>query len=115
MERFEEQLRQAMARQEPSADFMERFLRRVAEPALKTPATSWQFSFEWMRAWRFAPILAALLLMLIGGGTIYREQQYAAKGNAAKEKLLVAMRVAGSKLHYARSRVLEVEAMETHQ
>jgi len=38
--------------------------------------------------------------------------QRMARGEAAKEKLLIAMRVAGAKLHEARDRVSRVQAME---
>jgi hypothetical protein len=42
-----------------------------------------------------------------------REQQYNAEGERAKQKLLFAVRVAGSRLHQAQKKVLEGGRMDT--
>ncbi len=109
---FEEQLKSAMARREPPGDFTARVLakagRPVAEPGKWGPR--WM---ERIRLWRLIPVLAMFLLMT--GGAVYQQRQRAARGEAAKEKLLVAMQIAGSKLHDAQQHVIDVEGPEVNR
>jgi ABC-type ATPase involved in cell division len=51
-------------------------------------------------------------LLALSVGAIYQEYQRIERGEAAKGKLLIAMRVAGAKLQQARDRVSKVEATE---
>ena len=112
---FEEQLKQALARQEPSADFTSRVLAEAERRERREEASGWRawFRGNWLQAqrasaWRLAPVMAAFLL--ISGMAAYREHQREVQGQAAKRQLLQAMRIAGAKIHYTQ---LKVVAMET--
>jgi hypothetical protein len=107
---FEEELKRALARREPSADFTQRVLTKVA--AAPEKAGTWQW-FDAVRAWRLAAVAAAVLA--VAGGTVYEQHERELRGEEAKRKLLVAMRIAGSKLQEAQERVKEVESAEVRQ
>jgi hypothetical protein len=107
---FEEQLRQAMARRDPPADFTQRVLGRVEREQRRNSGSG---APGWFRAWRLAAAAAALLA--VGGSVFYQQRARAAQGEAAKQKLLIAFRIAGTKLHQVHRRVLEVQAMEVTQ
>lgn len=113
MTRLEEQLKQALARQDPPEDFHARVLAAVEEQRVRSSRAVWRWWARWAHSWPLAPALAALLVL--SAGAIYQEHQRVARGEAAKEKLLVAMRVAGAKLHEARDRVSKVEATEVQR
>ena len=107
---FEEQLKRAMARREPGEDFT----RRVLEQAERKPARE-ESRWAWLQAartWRLAAAVAGLLVM--SGSAMY-ERERAERGEAAKEKLLTAVRIAGVKFQQVRRHVLEVEATEAKQ
>jgi len=110
MTRFEEQLKEALARQDPPEDFNTRVLAAVEEGRVRSSTGVWRWRARWAHSWQVAPALAALLVLSLS--VIYQEHQRMARGEAAKEKLLIAMRVAGAKLHEARDRVSRVQAME---
>lgn len=110
MTRFEEQLKEALARQDPPEDFNARVLAAVEEERVRSSTGVWRWWARWAHSWQVAPALAALLVLSLGA--IYHEHERTARGEAAKEKLLIAMRVAGAKLHEARDRVSRVQAME---
>src|SRR5271157_4176541 len=111
---FEEQLKQALARQEPSADFTSRVLAEAARQERQKEARGWRAWFRkgWfqaplMQAWRLAPVMAAFLVM--SGVVAYREHQREVQGQAAKQQLLQALRIAGTKLHHTQLRVVAME------
>jgi hypothetical protein len=110
MTRFEEQLKEALARQDPPEDFNARVLAALEQRRIRSSTGVWRWCARWARSWQLAPALAALLALSVGA--IYQEHQHIVRGHAAKEKLLIAMRVAGAKLHEARDRVSKVEATE---
>jgi hypothetical protein len=100
---FEEELRKALARREPAPDFTARVLARCR------PKTS-----KWAAIWqRLLPIAAVFLL--IAGGTIYQQRQRELQGIAAKRQLVLAMHIAGWKLHDARQHVMELDSAEAQQ
>jgi hypothetical protein len=110
MTRFEEQLKQALTRQDPPQDFNARVLTALEERRARSSTRVWRWWARWAHSWQLAPALAALLALSVGA--IYQEHQRIARGEAAKEKLLMAMHVAGAKLQEARDRVSKVEATE---
>jgi hypothetical protein len=95
---FEEELKQALQRQEPPADFTARVLARCTEERPKHVSGFW----------RMGLVAAAALLMLVGG-TAYQQREHEAKGLAAKRQLLLAVRIAGTKLQEVQQRVKESE------
>lgn len=104
---FEEQLRQAMARREPSKDFASRVLAKSRDPERRSKGRKYRLWLERVRLWRLIPVLAAFLVMT--GGALYREHERAIQGEQAKQKLLIAMQIAGSKLRVAREHVINFE------
>jgi hypothetical protein len=87
MDWLEQELKQALARKEPAADFDARVRRRLPRiMPRKTP--------RWLAA-------AAALVVIAGGGALYRRHQ----GEQAKEQIMLAMRLAGSKLNQVQAHV----------
>ena len=83
MDWLEQELKQALARKEPAADFDARVRRRLVRTAPR-----------WLAA-------AAALLVIAGGGALYRRHQ----GEEAKQQVMLAMRLAGSKLNRVQAHV----------
>lgn len=103
---FEEELKKALVRREPPDGFTARVLARVNEQNRAKLAVSGSF-LQRLRSWRLIPVLAAALV--ITGGIAYQQHERETRGEAAKKQLILAMRIAGSKLQYAQSRVEGVE------
>ena len=76
MDWLEQELAEALARKEPSAGFD----RRVRARLHRRP--------QWLA-------FAATILVMIGGGEVWRQHQ----GQVAKEQVMTALRIAGSKLN----------------
>jgi hypothetical protein len=110
---FEEELKQALARQEPPGDFTARVLARCAREDANKRRGFWHNLWA-APAWRVSAVAAALVLVV--GGTAFeqheREVERQARGMAAKRQLILAMRIAGTKLQEVRQRVRESEQSE---
>jgi len=108
MSNLEDDLRIALRREEPAADFTERVLARLNQPFAEP---TWRERLAvLMRPPRLQwAALAVIVSITIPAATVrYRnEVQYRAEGERAKAQLLFAVRVAGSKLHRAQRKVLE--------
>jgi hypothetical protein len=126
MNRFDEELKQALRREEPSPDFTDRVMERVAElqrqekPREKT---------EWLRKlleffqpprmkWAMAGAMAGLLL--IAGFILHSSRESErrrlaeiAEGERAKEQVMLAMRIASAKLNVAQKKVNEIANHES--
>lgn len=111
MKRFEEQLKEALLRREPSHDFVRRVLEKTEEQQARLVARAWSFRRAW--TWRLVPVMTALLLL--SAGAMYYENQRAVRGEMAKEKLLIAVRIAGSKLHNAQQHVMDIQDREVER
>ena len=83
MDWLEQELKQALARKEPAPDFDSRLRRRLVRTLPR-----------WFAA-------AAAVIVIAGGGAIYRHHQ----GEQAKEQIMLAMRLTGSKLNRVQSHV----------
>jgi hypothetical protein len=118
MTRFDDELRNALRRQEPPQGFVDRVLARAAEIGSRQVNRAWRDS--WLKIfvqplvpanllrWATVPVVA---LTLVVGGVHYRSvQRERAQGEAAKQCLLLALRIAGSKLQLAKTRVDEINA-----
>jgi hypothetical protein len=103
-ERMEEELRQALRRQDAPEGFAERVLTR----AIHEPAHGlWSRFVRVMHtpALRFATA-AVLCVAVVGGSLEYRRyRQDKRAGEAAKQQLMLALRITGSKLHYVQAKV----------
>ena len=92
---FEDELRSAMRRKEPSPDFTAQVLARAwAAPGRRAPQ-------PWVR-WVAGLAAALVLAVLLGaGGLEYRRHE----GQRAKAQVLLAVRIAGGKLNKAQKKV----------
>ncbi|MGH9769305.1 MAG: anti-sigma factor [Blastocatellia bacterium] len=125
MNRFDDELKQALCREEPSPDFTDRVMARIAElqkqekPREKT---------DWLRKlaeffqpprmkWAMAGAMAVVLLIVGFGVQRSRENERQrlaeiAEGERAKEQVLLAMRIASAKLNVAQKKVYETASHE---
>jgi hypothetical protein len=117
MTNFDDELKSALRRQEPPQGFAERVLARAAEQGSHQIKSAWHES--WLKVFaqplrlpllRWAA-LATVSVALSLGGVHYRSvQRERAQGEAAKERLLLALRIAGNKLQLARTRVDQINS-----
>lgn len=109
---FEEELKKALARREPREEFVRQVLGKVEANRAKTvKARPFAWDSTW---WRFASAVVVLAAVLISG-LAYRQHERVVKGEAAKNQLLRAMRIAGSQLRQAQLRVKKIESTEVVQ
>lgn len=114
MSYLEDDLKMALQRTEPSEDFVGRVLARVKQPP---PEPGWWKRLTvLLRPPRLQWVAACIILSVVipVSGVQYRkEQRMRAEGEKAKEQLMFAVRVAGSRLHRVRQKVLKMGRMET--
>jgi hypothetical protein len=105
MNRLDEALRKALRREDPGPAFTAQVLARAA--AERAKRRWWAALAAGPMRWAAAGALATLLVV---GGTIehYREQRVREQGQAAKQQLMLALRIAGGKLNFARQKVQEL-------
>jgi len=89
MDRLDEQLKIALARDEPPLGFADRVI-AASQPRRPTLP--------------YRALAAGLVLFLAGGAAAWRHHQ----GEAAKAQVLAAVRITAGKLHHIQSRVREV-------
>lgn len=139
MNRFDDeldnQLKQALCRQDPPAGFAGRVMaetQKATVVAHQAPPKAQRFFLRplplqgvyllWAR-WATA---AAISAALIAGGIHYRTlqvekagrdkaQRERIEGEAAKQRLMLALRIAGSKLQFAREKVQQINATDSQQ
>jgi hypothetical protein len=98
MNEFEHDLRSALRREQPPAGFTERVLARTG---VKTAPRR--------TGWMAAAIAACLLLSI--GGFEYRQYQ----GRKAKNELLLALEITGSKLNLAGQKISDLSRRTMHE
>jgi hypothetical protein len=113
MSNLEEDLKMALRRGEPPADFTDRVLARLSQP----PEPSWRERLSVLMRpprlqWVAITVMVSVLLPT-AALQYHKEQQYQAEGERAKQQLLFAVRIAGSRLHQAQKKVLEGGRMDT--
>ncbi len=106
---FEDELRKALQRREPSPDFTARLFEKLAAQNLPKAASRFAWLSGGWRQWA----AAAVLFLAAGSGVAYREHMQVERGEAAKQQLMVAMRIASTQLRAAQTRVKEIEIPET--
>jgi len=119
--RAEDTLKRALRRQQAPDGFADRVLARAARQnsaeSRRGHRDSWWGVFA-QPVVRWATV-AALAAALVTGGLHYRQVQYdkaereRAQGEAAKQRLVLALRIASSKLQLARSKVNGINAERT--
>jgi hypothetical protein len=106
MSRLDDALREALRREEPPEGFAGRVMARIE--ARKERGGAWgglMAAFRGPRL-RWAGAFAAAALAI--GTTAYQERQRA-EGERAKTQVMLALRITGAKLEYARARVQRVK------
>jgi hypothetical protein len=121
MNRFDEELKLALRREEPSPDFTDRVMARVAELQKREKPgedAGWlrrlaEFFQPAQMKWAMAGAMA-ILLVIAGFGVHHRRENERkrlaeiAEGERAKEQVMLAMRIVSAKLKVAQKKVNEV-------
>jgi hypothetical protein len=120
MNRFDDELKCALHREEPGPDFTDRVMSRVAGLQKREKSrekTGWlrrfvEFFQPHRMKWAMAGAMAILLLIAGLGVHNRRENERRrlaeiAEGERAKEQVLLAMRIASEKLNIAKKKVHE--------
>jgi hypothetical protein len=132
MSKFDDELKLALQREEPSPDFTNRVMARIAQlPATEAQVVKleklreqnewWRRLSEFFRPpqlrWAMAGAMAIILFAAVFGVMQYRERQLElrrqaelaeqAEGERAKEQVMLAMRIASAKLNVAQRKVQE--------
>jgi len=108
---LEDDLKSVLRRQQAPPDFTERVLARIAEQNSSTQAvrTRWWSIFTQPLV-RWAAVTATAASLLIGGIHYRTVQRERTQGEAAKQQLMLALRIARNKLQLAKARVNEINA-----
>jgi hypothetical protein len=125
MNRFDDELRRVFSREEPSPDFTDRVMARVAELKKREKPkgkTGWlrilaSFFQPPQMKWGMAGAMAVLLVIAGFGVHARRENERRrlaeiAEGERAKEQVMLAMRIASAKLNVAKKKVHETADRE---
>ncbi|HEX4228447.1 MAG TPA: hypothetical protein VHZ07_07240 [Bryobacteraceae bacterium] len=100
MESFDELLKRALDRKQPSAGFTDRVLAGTKKIEPRKPRRRFRLPF-----W-FTPAMATLLVLVASlAYERYRERQ---EGERASQQVVVALRLTGAKLYRVRSRIVEI-------
>ena len=99
MDRFEEQLKNALRRESPSSGFASRVQARVARETKASPRR-----WLWFPRKRWA-VAFALCVAVIGGLEYRRVEEEKLRGEAARQQVMVALRLASSKIQFVQSKV----------
>ena len=100
MDRFEEQLKNALRRESPASGFASRVQARVAREAhRKNPRRNWFPRLRWAIA------IVVLCVGLLGGLEYQHMREEKARGEAARQQVMVALRLASSKIQFVQSKV----------
>lgn len=100
MTRLEEQLRAALKREDPSPDFTARVLSRVAKQPEKRTAGAWLHEMLAVPRLRWATAAVAAIVIAAGVG-VHVEEQRRAEGEAAKQQVMLALRITSEKWRVA--------------
>lgn len=100
---MEEELRNALRRKAAPPDFAKRVIERVSGgPAPRLSVARAPVLHRWR-----ALAAAVMLVAILGGWTAHTIAERRA-GERAKDEVLLALRIAGEKVHYAKSQVHEI-------
>jgi hypothetical protein len=101
MTEFEDQLRRALERKEPSADFTARVMARATQSKRPLAWVSWRVNW---RPWAAIGVAASLCLGALGLEMEHRRRERV-QGEAARAQLIQAMRITSAKLQHIHKRV----------
>ena len=111
MKQLDDELRDALRREEPPVGFAERVL--AAAAAGERPNAGMSGPAPLAERWRIAGwMAAAAVIALVAGGIQYQAVENAreerARGEAAKEQVIQALRITGHKLQVVQAKVKEI-------
>ncbi len=109
MDRLDDALRKALRREDPGPDFTARVLARAQEQSPAPGRRRGLFEAFRLPNFRWAAA-AAMVCVMVAAGVEYHERQTRIEGEAAKEKLVTALKIAGTKLNLARDKVQQLNA-----
>lgn len=122
MSRLDDELKLALSRHEPPADFSDRVLARIAlqEAAPQPRIRSWwrpllaylnpfQLRLGQMK-WAMVGALACLLVATVGVHRYREQQRLKAEGEVAKAQVMFALRIASTKLNVAQKKVVFLQS-----
>jgi hypothetical protein len=132
MNRFDDELKLALRRQEPAADFADRLMARIAELSAESKQEKSREKASWLQRlagffqppqmkWAMAGAMAIALIVAGVGVHRYRENERQrmlaeiAEGEKAKEQVMMAMRIASAKLNIAQKKINETTEREPEQ
>ena len=97
---LERDLRQALQRKQPSPGFTARVLANLP----KEKSNPWT---HWLHTPALAWATVAVLFVVFGAGSLayYHHRQELVRGRAARQQLMLALRITGAKLQLAQQRV----------
>ena len=96
MSQFERDLRESLRHREPPSGFAEKVLARSRESEARHTTGRWL-------------VAAAAVVLMIGGGIFVQQQRQHAEDEKAKEQLMVALRITGSKLRNVQERLSRIQ------
>ncbi len=102
MNSLEHELKNALRREEPAADFTERLLARL--PSMPAGKPSWSealWNLICRPALRWATAAAFCAAFAVGYFAYRRHQQTVARGKMARQQVMLALHIASSKLNFA--------------
>jgi len=111
MSRLDDELKAALGRKEPAADVAEKLLRRMAQPAPR----SWLDELViLLRPPRLQWLAASLAILVVPFAAFEyrREREVRFQGEAAKQQLILAMKIAGTEVYHAQQKVQRMSRME---
>jgi len=97
MNQFERDLRESLRRREPPAGFAAKVLARTRDTEVQSV-----FSWRWLA-------VAALVVFMVGGTLFIQKQQQQVEKERAKEQLMVALRITGSKVKEVQDRLTAIQ------
>lgn len=109
MNEIDEQLKRALRHCEPPEGFADRVLARVEKkPSLAAERPALRL-WRWP-AFRWAAVAALIAVAVTGVGYQIHERQEETEAKAAKQQVMLALRITGSKLKVAKQRLKAVES-----
>lgn len=104
MDPLEQKLKDALRREEPPLGFAARVAARAKEQEQRS---WWRGLLGWRMRWAVA--LVAVCAVMFGGILLQRERaRERAEGEAAKQQVKLALRIAGSKVRLAQTMVQQI-------
>jgi hypothetical protein len=102
MSQFERDLRESLRHRKPPSGFAEKVLARSRESESRHKARPWM-------------VAAAAVVLMIGGATFVEQQRQQAENEKAKEQLMVALRITGTKLRTVQERISRIQQRAVQQ